>query len=175
MNLKGPIGMPNLKIALSIWYGSTPCSTSNNAAWVYGKNILLTAKPVQFPTTTGVFLIFFPTSTKSTITWGPVLLVRTTSNSGMTCAGLHQKHKLSGWVKTIQKWGEVWICKPKKMSSNNSIVRFCSLANQLQIYCGRICSKYAMWRAIFLKINENLLLQRDILYNSLLQAQPNWH
>ena len=70
--LKGPIGIPNLLTALSMRYGSVPCSTRNIAACVYGKNILLTANPVQFPTTTGVFLIFFPTSNRSTITWAEV-------------------------------------------------------------------------------------------------------
>ena len=56
------------------------------------------------------------------------------------------------------------------MSSDNSIMRICFLSNQIQINCGRIGSKYAMWRAIFLKINDDLLLQGDVLNNSLLQA-----
>ena len=35
---------------------------------MYGKNTRLTAKPVQLPTTTGVFLIFDPNSSVSSTT-----------------------------------------------------------------------------------------------------------
>ena len=63
------MGMPKpAKMAMSILYGSKPRSTSRQAAWVYGKNTRFTAKPVQLPTTTGVFLMALPYSNVSSTT-----------------------------------------------------------------------------------------------------------
>jgi hypothetical protein len=65
---KGPMGRPKLRIALSILNTSTPKFTRICAPCEYGKNVRLTAKPVQLPTTTGTFLIIFPTVMRSRIT-----------------------------------------------------------------------------------------------------------
>lgn len=61
---------------------------------------------------------------------------------------------------------------PKEMSSNNPILGHGPLANQIQVNCGGVAGKNAMWWAIFFKISKYLLLQRNIFNNSLLQ-EPN--
>lgn len=47
---------------------------------------------------------------------------------------------------------------PKEMSSNNPILGFCPLSNQVQVNCGGVTRKYAMWLAVLFKISKNLLL-----------------
>lgn len=76
--------MPKLVNTLSILNKSTPRLTKNCAPWEYGKKVLLTAKPVQLLTTTGTFLMVFPTEIRSRITCGDVLSVRTISSRGIT-------------------------------------------------------------------------------------------
>lgn len=51
------IGIECFSQTLSMVKGSMPRSMSKQADMVYGKKTRLTANPVQFPTTTGVFLI----------------------------------------------------------------------------------------------------------------------
>eukprot|EP00959_Pyramimonas_sp_CCMP1952_P195969 4097442-Pyramimonas_sp.AAC.1 len=65
-----------------------PASASIIAACVYGPKTRFTAKPVQLPTTTGVFLICLAKLRQSFTIWGGVVLVRMISSSGITCAGL---------------------------------------------------------------------------------------
>lgn len=55
------------------------------------------------------------------------------------------------------------------MGSNNPVLGLCLLSNQVQVNCGSVAGKYAMWWAVLFKVSENLLLQRDILNNSLFQ------
>lgn len=45
------------------------------ALCLYGKKVRLTAKPVQFETTTGTFFIIFEIVIRSRITWGEVFSV----------------------------------------------------------------------------------------------------
>ena len=78
------MGIPNIIIARSMAYGSHPISTSTVALMVYGKKIRLTANPVQFPTTTGVFLICLLKPKVSTKICAGVASVRIISNSCMT-------------------------------------------------------------------------------------------
>ena len=59
---------------------------------------------------------------------------------------------------------------PEEMSSNNPILGLGLLPNQVQVNCGSVTCKNAVWWAIFFKIRKNLLLQRDILNNSLLET-----
>lgn len=84
----GPIGRPKFLISWSILKTSTPKLTRKCALWEYGKKVLFTANPVQFPTTTGTFFMVFPTVIRSRITWGEVLSVRIISSRGITWAGL---------------------------------------------------------------------------------------
>lgn len=57
---------------------------------------------------------------------------------------------------------------PQEMSSNNTILEFCPISNQVKVNCGGATRKYAMWCAIFFKISKNLLFQRNTLSVSLL-------
>mmetsp|Transcript_8516 Transcript_8516/g.23007 ORF Transcript_8516/g.23007 Transcript_8516/m.23007 type:complete len:292 (-) Transcript_8516:903-1778(-) len=96
LSRNGPMGIPNPAMTLSTMYGSNPMSTSRQAACVYGKKTRLTAKPVQLPTTTGVFLILDEKAIVSSRTCGEVFDDRTISKSGMTCAGEKK------WAPTIR-------------------------------------------------------------------------
>ena len=88
---KSPMGRPKLLIALLILNTSTPKFTRRCAPCEYGKNDRLTAKPAQLPTTTGTFLMIFPTVMRSRITWADVFSGLTISRRGITWAGLFTK------------------------------------------------------------------------------------
>lgn len=62
---------------------------------------------------------------------------------------------------------------PEKVSSNNAILRLYFLPDQIQINSRSVTSKYAVWRAEFFKIGENLLLQRYIFDDGLYMFGKN--
>lgn len=84
---KGPMRMPNSVITRSTLKTSTPRFANMSAPCMYGKNVRLTAKPVQFLTTIGTFSMILANLRTSSIT---CLDVCTISKSGITWAGLQK-------------------------------------------------------------------------------------
>jgi hypothetical protein len=56
---------------------------------------------------------------------------------------------------------------PEEMDSNNSILRLGLFSNQVQVNCGSVTTKYTMRWTVLFKISKDLLLQGNVLNNSL--------